>query len=207
MKLTKHLRPLYVKALVNGVPVAKVLVDNGAAINTIPSRMMRKLAKTEGDMIPTEVIRTSFNGGATSAKGVMPLDITIGTTTRTTVFFIIDGPTSYNVLLGRDWIHGSRCIPSSLHQCLIFWNDKGEAEVVQADHRPFVAEANSVEKFMYEGNYGPVRVVQDGEETQVVAQSEEPFSVDALTEMFKQMRPNIVALGKPVIGKRIIKES
>ncbi|CAA2968874.1 Hypothetical predicted protein [Olea europaea subsp. europaea] len=175
MKLTKHLRPLYVKALVNGIPVAKVLIDNGATINTIPSRMMRKFAKTERDVIPTEIILTSFNGGATSAKGVMPLDITLGITTRATVFFVIDGPTSNNVLLGRDWIHGSHCKPLSLHQCLVFSNDKGEAEVVQADHRPFVAEAKSVKRFMYEGNYKPVRVVQDGKETQIVAQSEEPF--------------------------------
>ena len=202
--LTKHLRPLYVKALVNGIPVAKVLIDNGAAINTIPSRMIKKFAKTENDLIPTEVILTSFNGGVTSAKGVMPLDVTVGTITKTTVFFVIDGPTSYNVLLGRDWIHGNRCIPSSLHQCLVFWNDKGEAEVVQADHRPFVTEANSIEKFMYEGNYGPVRVVQDGEETRIIAQSEEPLSVDAFTEMFDQMRPNIVALEEPMIGKKDI---
>ncbi|CAI9775703.1 unnamed protein product [Fraxinus pennsylvanica] len=120
MKLTKHLRPLYVKALVNGIPVAKVLIDNGTAINIIPSRMMMKFAKTESDMIPTEVIQTSFNGGATSAKGVMSLDITVGTTTRTTTFFVIDSPTSYNVLLGRDWIHGIHCIPSTLDQCLVF---------------------------------------------------------------------------------------
>ncbi|KAL2466321.1 hypothetical protein Adt_42172 [Abeliophyllum distichum] len=80
----------------------------------------------------------------------------------------------------------------------------GEAEVVQADHRPFIAEANSVERFMYEGNYGLVRVVQEGEETQIVAQSDESFSVDALIEMFDQMRPNIVALEEPVIGKKKI---
>ncbi|KAL2525140.1 Uncharacterized protein Adt_10194 [Abeliophyllum distichum] len=136
----------------------------------------------------------------------MPLDITVETITKTTIFFVIDGPTSYNILLGRDWIHGNRCIPSSLHQCLVFWNDKGEAEVVQADHRPFVAEANSVEKFMYEENYGPVRVVQKGEETQIVAQREESFSIDAFTEMFDQMRPNIVALDEPVFGKKTIKK-
>ncbi|KAL2540083.1 Uncharacterized protein Adt_01061 [Abeliophyllum distichum] len=130
ISLTKHLRPLYVKALVNGILVAKVLIDNGAAINTIPYRMIKKFAKTESDLIPIEVILTSFNGGATSAKGVIPLDITMGTITKTTVFFVLDGPTSYNVLLGRDWIHGNHCIPSSLHQCLVFWNDKGEAEVV-----------------------------------------------------------------------------
>ncbi|KAL2542150.1 Uncharacterized protein Adt_03128 [Abeliophyllum distichum] len=135
--------------------------------------------------------------GATSTKGVMPLDIMVGTITKTTVFFVIDGPTSYNVLLGRDWIHGNHRIPLSLHQCLVFWNGKGEVEVVQADHRPFVAEAISGERFMYEGNYGPVRVVQKGEETQIVTQSEESFSVDAFTEMFDQMRPNIVALEEP----------
>ncbi|KAL2480328.1 Uncharacterized protein Adt_33294 [Abeliophyllum distichum] len=207
ISLTKHLRPLYVKALVNGIPVAKVFIDNGAAINTIPYRMIKKFAKTESDLIPTKVILTSFNGGATSAKGVIPLDITMWTITKTTVFFVIDGPTSYNVLLGRDWIHGNRCIPSSLHQCLVFWNDKGEAEVVevvQADHRPFITEANSVERFMYEGNYGPVRVVQEGEETRIIAQSDESCSVDVLTKMFDQMRPNIVALEEPVIGKKKI---
>ncbi|KAL2531786.1 Uncharacterized protein Adt_05137 [Abeliophyllum distichum] len=177
VRLTKHLRPLYVKALVNSIPVAKVLIDNGAAINIITSRMIKKLAKIESDLIPTKVILTSFNGGATSAKGKMLLDITMGTITKTTVFF-----------------------------CLVFWNDKGETEVVQAYHRPFVAEANSVERFMYEGNYGPVKVIQEGEETQIVAQSEESFSVDSLTEMFDQMRPNIVALDELVIGKKTIKK-
>ncbi|CAI9769292.1 unnamed protein product [Fraxinus pennsylvanica] len=79
----------------------------------------------------------------------------MGTTTRTTVFFVIDGPTSATVLLGRDSIHESRYIPSSLHQCLIFWNDKGEAEMVQADHRPFIVEANSVESVRVGAEYGP----------------------------------------------------
>lgn len=37
--------------------------------------------------------------------------------------------------------------------------------------------------------------------TQIVAQSEELFSVDTITEMFNQMRPNIVAHEEPVIGK------
>ncbi|KAL2519255.1 hypothetical protein Adt_15502 [Abeliophyllum distichum] len=91
-------------------------------------------------------------------------------------------------------------------KCLVFWNDKGEVEVVQTDHKLFVAEANSVERFMYEENYGPVRVVQKGEETRIVAQSEESFSLDAFTEMFGQMRPNIVALKEPVIGKKTIKK-
>ncbi|KAL2497515.1 Uncharacterized protein Adt_23065 [Abeliophyllum distichum] len=53
IKLTKHLRPLYVKALINVIPVAKVLIDNRAAINTIPYRMIKKFAKSENNLIPT----------------------------------------------------------------------------------------------------------------------------------------------------------
>ncbi|KAL2497797.1 Uncharacterized protein Adt_23347 [Abeliophyllum distichum] len=99
LNLTKHLRPLYVKALVNGIPMAKVFINNGVSINTIPYKMLINDAKYDDDMILTEVILTSFNGRTTSAKGVMPLDITVESATRTTVFFMINGPTSYNVLL------------------------------------------------------------------------------------------------------------
>ena len=38
--MAKHLKPLYVKAHFNGIPVSKVLVDNGASINILPSQMM-----------------------------------------------------------------------------------------------------------------------------------------------------------------------
>ncbi|KAL2497873.1 Retrotrans gag domain-containing protein [Abeliophyllum distichum] len=62
IKLTKHLRPLYVKALVNGILVAKVLIDNGVALNTIPYRVIKKFAKSENDLISTWVILNSFNG-------------------------------------------------------------------------------------------------------------------------------------------------
>jgi hypothetical protein len=38
----------------------------------------------------------------------------------------------YTVLLRRDWIHANCCIPSTMYQCLIQWDDD-EVEVVHAD--------------------------------------------------------------------------
>jgi hypothetical protein len=38
----------------------------------------------------------------------------------------------YTVLLRRDWIHANYCIPSTMYQCLIQWDDD-EVEVVHAD--------------------------------------------------------------------------
>jgi hypothetical protein len=36
------------------------------------------------------------------------------------------------LILGREWIHGNPCVPSSLHQFLIQWVDD-EVEIVHAD--------------------------------------------------------------------------
>jgi hypothetical protein len=60
------------------------------------------------------------------------VDLTVGSKTVPTTFFIINSKSTYTVLLGRDWIHANYCIPSMMHQCLIQW-DGDEVEVVHAD--------------------------------------------------------------------------
>ena len=59
-------------------------------------------------------------------------DLTIGSKTLPTTFFVINGKGSYSLLLGRDWIHANCCIPSTMHQCLIQWIGD-VVEVVSAD--------------------------------------------------------------------------
>ncbi|CAL8993663.1 unnamed protein product [Prunus brigantina] len=73
-----------------------------------------------------------------------------------TAFFVVETTTHFNALLGRDWIHGSMCVPSSLHQFLQFWHDDGSVEIVQANVRPFMASANVVEAKFYEDDIGPL---------------------------------------------------
>jgi hypothetical protein len=60
------------------------------------------------------------------------VDLTVGSKTFPTSFFIVNRKSTYTVLLGRDWIHANCCIPFSMHQCLIQW-DGDEVEVVHAD--------------------------------------------------------------------------
>ena len=47
--------------------------------------------------------------------GILPIDITIGSKTALSAFFVIDSTANYNILLGRDWIHANWCVSSSLH--------------------------------------------------------------------------------------------
>lgn len=88
----------------------------------------------------------------------------MGKTTKISTFFVVYGTAAYKALLGRDWIHLNWSIPCSLHQFLVFWNDKNEIEMVLADNRPFTVNANLAEALLYHRNVGPLILLQpDGE--------------------------------------------
>jgi hypothetical protein len=128
----KHLKALYLKGYINGQPVNKMLVDTGAAVNIMPYSVLRRLGRSTGDLIKTNVMLSDFNGQTSEAQGVLSVDLTVGNKTVLTSFFIVNSKSTYNVLLGRDWIHTNCCIPSIMHQCLIQW-DGDEVEVIHAD--------------------------------------------------------------------------
>jgi hypothetical protein len=128
----KHLKALCLKGYINGQPINKMLVDTRAAVNIMSYSVLRWLGRSTRDLIKTNVTLSDFNGQTSKAQGVLSVDLTIRNKTIPTSFFIVNSKSTYNVLLGRDWIHASCCIPSIMHQCLIQW-DGDEVEVVHAD--------------------------------------------------------------------------
>lgn len=98
-----------------------MLVDGGAAVNLMPYATLCKIGKSEADLTPTDLRLKDFEGGLSQAQGALCVELTIGSKTLSTAFFIIKGKGSYIVLLGRDWIHANCCITSTMHQCLIQW--------------------------------------------------------------------------------------
>jgi hypothetical protein len=128
----KHLKALYLKGYINGHPVSKMLVDTGATVNIIPYSVLRRLGHSAEDLIKTNVTLSNFNGQASEAQDVLNVDLTVGSKTAPTSFFIVSSKSMYTVLLGRDWIHANCYIPSMIHQCLIQW-DGDEVKVVHAD--------------------------------------------------------------------------
>jgi hypothetical protein len=128
----KHLKALYLKGYINSQPVNKMLVNIRAAVNIMPYSVLHRLGRSTGDLIKTYITLSDFNGQTKEAQGVLSVDLTIGSKIVPTSFFIINSKSTYNVLLGRDWIHANFCIPSTMHQCLVQW-DGDEVEVVHAD--------------------------------------------------------------------------
>ena len=148
MEMMRHIKPMYVRAHLNGKSVSKVLIDNGSAVNVMSLGMLRALGRSINDLIETEVVVLAFTRKVSKTLRILPIDITIGSKTALSAFFMIDYIANYNILLGRDWIH-ARCVPSSLHQFLLFWKGN-EVELVRANKQPFMAATGSVEARYYD---------------------------------------------------------
>jgi hypothetical protein len=65
----KHLKALYLKGYINSQPVNKMLVDTGAAVNIMPYSVLRRLGRSTGDLIKTNVALSDFNGQTSEAQG------------------------------------------------------------------------------------------------------------------------------------------
>jgi hypothetical protein len=108
------------------------------------------LGCSTGDFIKTNVTLSDFSGQTSEAQGVLNVDLTVGSKTVPTSFFIVNSKSTYTVLLGRVWIHANCCILSTMHQYLIQW-DGDEVEVLHADDSIKISHTATISRFSLEG--------------------------------------------------------
>jgi hypothetical protein len=138
-----HLKALYMKGHINGKPISRMLVDGGAIVNFMSYSLFKKLGGSDNELIKTNMIVSGVGGGKPmGAKGVISMELTIGSKTLATAFFVAETQGNFSLILGRDWIHANQCVPSTLHQFLIQWVGD-EVEIVHGDASACVAVADS----------------------------------------------------------------
>jgi hypothetical protein len=120
-----------------------MLVDGGAIVNLMPFSLYKKLGGQDDNLIKTNMMVFGVGGSKPiGAKGVASMELIIGSKTLATAFFVSEVQGNFNLILGRDWIHANKCVPSTLHPLLIQWiGDK--IEVIHGDTSSFVALADS----------------------------------------------------------------
>ena len=96
----QHLKALFVKGRVDGQPVSKILIDGGAAINIMPYAVYRKLDIGDQDLTKTDMVLKDFERNVSLVKGAICVELTIGSKTLLTTFFVISGKGAYNLLQG-----------------------------------------------------------------------------------------------------------
>ncbi|WKA13007.1 hypothetical protein VitviT2T_030344 [Vitis vinifera] len=126
-----HTRPLYISVGCSGRRVPSVLLDNGSALNVCPLATAIALGYAPSDFGPSTQTVRAYDSTRREVMGTLEIELLIGPTTFVAVFQVLRIPTSFNLLLGRPWIHRAGAIPSSLHQKVKFIHD-GQVVVVQS---------------------------------------------------------------------------
>ncbi|KAM1044172.1 hypothetical protein ACFX2A_036146 [Malus domestica] len=176
--LANYLKPIYVNAHLEGVSFKRVLIDDGAAVNVLPAKQMKKLGRILEDLIPTDLTVSSFSRAIIRTHGILHLEVDLGSKQIMMAFFVVYCTSTYGALLGRDWIHQSLAIPSTLHQHVAIYHEEGNErpgfwEMVEAESRQFLPTANVAEASFYDPNVGILQCSgadENGRPTKVTAQ-------------------------------------
>ena len=98
--------------------VSRVLIDNGSALNVCPMSTIKQLNVDTSLIRPTTVIIRAFNGTFREVQGKIELTIRVGHKFFMVIFQVIKVESSYNMLLGRPWLHAVGAVASTLHRRL-----------------------------------------------------------------------------------------
>ncbi|XP_075081725.1 uncharacterized protein LOC142166411 [Nicotiana tabacum] len=129
MEGTEHNRALYLTVKCEHSVVSRVLVDNGSSANICPLSTLQKLKFGTERIHLNSVCVRGFDVGGKDSVGDIMLELSIGPVEFIMEFQVLDVTVSYNMLLGRPWIHAAKAIPSSLHQMVKFEWDMQEIVV------------------------------------------------------------------------------
>jgi hypothetical protein len=139
----QHLKSLYVRGQIDGKPMFRMLINGSAAVNLMMYSIFKKLGREDDELVKTNLTLNGVGGNPMEARGVVSMELTIGSKSLTIAFFIIEVQGNYCIILGNDWIHTNHCVPSTLHQFLIQWMDN-KIEVVHVDASAYIALADAM---------------------------------------------------------------
>jgi hypothetical protein len=94
-----HMKPLFIRGHLDGMPIGLMLVDGGASVNILPLSLFKKLGHVKGDLKHTNLSLSGFTGDPSEAKGIICKELTVRSKTVPTTFLVVDMKGHYNVLL------------------------------------------------------------------------------------------------------------
>ncbi|XP_074306102.1 uncharacterized protein LOC141641334 [Silene latifolia] len=130
-----HNRPLYVSGYIRGQKVKRILIDGGSGVNLMPKATMNELGITMDELSSSRTMIHGFNLNGERAVGMIRVNLTMGDLSSDTLFHVMDGKTSFKLLLGRPWKHENGVVASTLHQCLKYY--RGGERKIDGDAKPF----------------------------------------------------------------------
>ncbi|VFQ60552.1 unnamed protein product [Cuscuta campestris] len=128
-----HNDPLVITMDINGVDVARVLVNTGSSVNILYLETFQKLRLCRTQLEPLKTPLSGFTGDTVEAEGFIVLPVELGSGEKTVWkkmrFIVVDIKCVHNAILGRPGINMVGAVISMPHLCMKFHTPGGVGEV------------------------------------------------------------------------------
>ncbi|XP_010687261.1 uncharacterized protein LOC104901388 [Beta vulgaris subsp. vulgaris] len=124
-----HHDGLVISLTISNCLLKRVLVDNGSLASILMRGALEDMGIDERDVIRKSTVLVGFSGESKHTMGEVTLPTFAKGVNMPTKFYVIDCPSSYNVILGRPWIHIMKVVSPSHHQSLKFPTKWGVQEI------------------------------------------------------------------------------
>ncbi|XP_059635727.1 uncharacterized protein LOC132277904 [Cornus florida] len=115
---TPHEDPLVVSLTVAKCLVRRVLIDPGSSANIMPRDTFNQLEIKQDQLKSTGNPLLGFDGKRVEPVGTVEVAVHAAERVLMETFVVVEIHPSYNLLMGRGWIHRVRGVPSILHQVM-----------------------------------------------------------------------------------------
>ncbi|VFQ81448.1 unnamed protein product [Cuscuta campestris] len=128
-----HNDPLVITMDINGVDVARVLVDTGSSVNILYLETFQKFRSCRTQLEPLKTPLSGFTGDTVEAEGSIVLPVELGSGEKAVWkrmrFIVVDIKCVHNAILGRPGINKVGAVISMPHLCIKFPTPGGVREV------------------------------------------------------------------------------
>ena len=113
--ITPHYDALVLTVCINSFDVHRVLVDPGSAADLLHLPAFKKMRVLIDYLHSTGRVLSGFNGAPTLFVGDITFSVKVGPVTQQVLFSVVEDLGPYNAILGRDWLHAMKAVPSTYH--------------------------------------------------------------------------------------------
>ena len=98
--------------------VGSIVVDEGSLVNIIILYALNRMNIPKSKLFKRSSLLIGFNNEPRNAIGEIKIPVYIEGVNSMQRFCVISALSSYNLILGRPWIHDLKVVPSMYHQCV-----------------------------------------------------------------------------------------
>jgi hypothetical protein len=93
---------LYIRGHIDGRLISTMLIDDGIIVNLMAYSIFKNLGREDGELVKTNLMLNDMGGNPMEARGIVSMELTVGSKSLATAFFIVEMQGNYSVIHGCD---------------------------------------------------------------------------------------------------------